>query len=41
VDVVAQDIKDKKEDSVFDDGYDRERWRGYVMAAMALNRLTS
>lgn len=41
VDVVAQDIKGIKEDSVFDDEYDREKWRGYVMAAMALNGLTS
>jgi len=30
VDVVAQDIKDIKEDSVFDDAYDREKWRGYM-----------
>jgi len=41
VDVVVQDIKDIKEDSVFDDAYDREKWRGYVMAMMALNCLTS
>jgi len=41
LDVVAQDIKDIKEDSVFDDAYDRERWRGYVMEAMAINGLTS
>jgi len=40
VGVVAQDIKNIKVDSVFDDAYDREKWRGVVMAAMALNGLT-
>jgi len=38
---LAQDIKDIKEDSVFDDEYDREKWRGYVMAVIALSGLTS
>jgi len=41
MDVVAQDIKDIKDNSVFDDVYDREKWRGYVMEVMALNGLTS
>jgi len=27
--------------AVFDDAYDREKWRGYVVAVMALNGLTS
>ncbi|KAL4100675.1 hypothetical protein QTP88_020709 [Uroleucon formosanum] len=37
VDVIAQDIKNIEEASSFDDAYDREKWRGFVMAAMALN----
>ncbi|VVC31329.1 Hypothetical protein CINCED_3A000160 [Cinara cedri] len=36
MDVIAQDIKNVEESS-FDDAYDREKWRGVVMAAMALN----
>jgi len=36
VDVIAQDIKNVEESS-FDDAYDREKLRGVVMAAMALN----
>ncbi|KAL4123073.1 hypothetical protein QTP88_015305 [Uroleucon formosanum] len=35
--VIAQDIKNIEEASSFDDAYDREKWRGFVMAAMALN----
>jgi len=37
VDVVAQDIKNIKEDSTFNDSYDRKKWRGLVMTVMALN----
>jgi len=36
VDVVAQDIKNIKEDSVFDNAYDREKWRGFVIALNGL-----
>ncbi|VVC41594.1 Ribonuclease H-like domain [Cinara cedri] len=36
MDVIDQDIKNVEESS-FDDAYDREKWRGVVMAAMALN----
>ncbi|XP_029342105.1 uncharacterized protein LOC115033526 [Acyrthosiphon pisum] len=36
VDVIAQDIKNIEEASSFDDAYDREKWRGFVMAAMDL-----
>lgn len=31
------DIKNIKEDLTFDDAYEGEKWRGFVMAAMALN----
>jgi len=41
VDVMAQDIKNIKEDSVFDDAYNREKWKGFLMAATAFNELTS
>jgi len=41
VDVITQDIENIKEDSAFDDAYDREKWRGFVMAAMAFNEPTS
>jgi len=34
MDVVAQNIKNIKENSIFDDAYDRVKWRGFVMAAM-------
>jgi len=37
VDVIAQDIKNIEEESSFDDAYDREKWRGVMIAAMALN----
>jgi hypothetical protein len=37
MDVIARDIKNIKEESSFDDAYDREKLRGLVMAAMALN----
>jgi len=37
VDVIAHDIKNIEEESSFDDAYDREKWRDFVMAAMALN----
>jgi len=39
VDVIAQDIKNIEEESSFDDAYDREKWRDFVivMAAMAFN----
>jgi len=38
VDVV--NIKNIKKDSVFDDAYDREKWRGFVMALNGLTRKT-
>jgi len=41
MEVVVQDINDIKEDSIFDDAYDRERMRGFKMAVMTLNRLTN
>jgi len=41
VNVVAQDIKNIKEYLIFDETYDREKWRGFMMAAMTLNGLTS
>jgi hypothetical protein len=37
MDGIAQDIKNIEEESSFDDAHDREKWRGVVMAAMALN----
>jgi len=37
MDVIAQDIKKIEEESSFDDAYDREKWRGFVMAVMELN----
>jgi len=39
--MVAKDIKNIKEDSIFDDVYDREKWRGFMIAAMASNVPTS
>lgn len=40
-DVVAQDIKNIKKDLSFDDAYEIMKWRGLLMAAMALNGSTS
>lgn len=37
MDIIAQDIKNIEEESSFDDAYNREKWRGVVMAVMALN----
>jgi len=34
-------VKDIKEDSIFDDAYDREKWRGFMMAAMTVDGPTS
>jgi len=31
VDVIAQHIENIKENSTFDETYDRENWRGFVM----------
>lgn len=36
MDVITQDIKNIEE-STFDDAYGREKWRSFVMTAMALN----
>lgn len=43
VDIMAQEIKNIKEVSMFDDKsyYDRVKWRNFVIAAMALNGLIS
>lgn len=38
MDVIAQDIENIEEESTFDNAYDREKWRGFVIAAMALDR---
>jgi hypothetical protein len=37
VEIVAQEIKNIVKESSFDDTYDRKKWRGFVIAAMALN----
>jgi len=37
VDIVAQDIKNIREEWTFDDEFERETLEGFVMVAMALN----
>ena len=37
MDVIAQDIKNIKEELTFDDANDRAKLRGFVMAAMTLS----
>lgn len=39
--VKAQDIKNIKDDSNFDDSYDGEKWRGFVIATVTLDGMTS
>lgn len=41
VGVMTQYIKNIKEESIFDDVYDREMWKGFAMTVMALNGLTN
>lgn len=38
---VAQDIKNIKEESTFDDSYEKENWRGWMMVEMAIDMPTT